>query len=56
VLIHIQRNAGAIELSVHPPLAIRRSHDEATARASAQSHGQNLDEERDSGSSRSAFG
>ena len=45
----IGRDAGAIELSVHPQLAIGRSHDEAeaNARAIAQSHGQNLDEERD---------
>ena len=43
------RDASTIELSVHPQLAIGRSHDdaEANARAIAQSHGQNLDEERD---------
>ena len=45
----IGRDAGAIELSVHPQLAIGRSHDEAedSARAIARGHGQNLDEERD---------
>jgi F420-dependent oxidoreductase-like protein len=45
----IARDANTIELSVHPQLAIGRSHDEAEANAwaIAQSHGQNLDEERD---------
>ena len=44
----IGRDVSTIELSVHPQLAIGRSYDEAEAkaRAIAQSHGQNLDDER----------